>query len=123
LLDTNFLVWLLLGSPVLKRFPWLDRYRPWGLSPISLLELQLLLESGKLKGRTAGLLEAIHSDSRFLLDDPSLVALVDHALSVQWTRDPFDRLLAAHSAARRTPLCTTDRTILENHRWLVRELR
>jgi PIN domain nuclease of toxin-antitoxin system len=117
------LLWLLQGSPQLKKFPWLDRYRPWGLSPVSLLELQVLGESGRLEVQPTGVLGAIQSDHRFLLDDPSFVTLVDHALSVQWTRDPFDRLLAAHSSARRTPLCTTDRTILEHHRWLVRELR
>jgi PIN domain nuclease of toxin-antitoxin system len=112
-----------LESAQLNKFPWLDRYRPWGLSPVSLLELQILRESGRLEVQSAAVLEAIQSDHRFLLDDPSLVAIVDHALSIEWTRDPFDRLLVAHSVARRIPLCTTDRTILEHHRWLVRELR
>lgn len=38
LLDTHFVIWLVLGSSRLSAFPWLGRYRPWGVSPISLLE-------------------------------------------------------------------------------------
>ena len=38
-------------------------------------------------------------------------------------KDPFDRLLAAHSEARRTPLCSLDRQIRSDHRLLVKELR
>ncbi len=50
------------------------------------------------------------------------MALVTHALPLAWTRDPFDRLLAAHSAARRTPLATLDRKMRKVHRFLVPEL-
>ncbi len=44
LLDTHFLIWLVLGSDRLAEFPWLDRYRPWGVSPVSFLEIQCLAE-------------------------------------------------------------------------------
>lgn len=50
------------------------------------------------------------------------MALVRHALPLDWTRDPFDRLLAAHSTARRLPLCTLDRTLRTRHRMLAPEL-
>ena len=46
LLDTHFLIWIVLGSKRLAAFPWIERYRPWGVSPISLLEIQFLAESG-----------------------------------------------------------------------------
>ena len=50
-----------------------------------------------------------------------------HALHVaelpEHHRDPFDRLLVAHSEARRVPLCTLDRRIRAEHRLLVKELR
>lgn len=47
---------------------------------------------------------------------------VSPTLPLAWTRDPFDRLLAAHSSARRTPLCTLDRRMRSEHRWVVPEL-
>src|SRR5688572_1562933 len=93
LLETHFLIWLVLESKRLANSPWLDRYRPRGVSPVSFLEIQF-----------------------FIIDDISLETLVGHALKIDWTRDPFDRLLVAHSLARRVALCTTDRAIRSRHR-------
>src|SRR5688572_32521466 len=45
LLDTHFLIWLVLQSKRLSKFTWLDRYRPWGVSPVSFLEIQFLARS------------------------------------------------------------------------------
>lgn len=123
LLDTHFLLWAVLGLPRMDEFPWLDRYRPWGVSPASLLELQFLSEVGRLELRAPEFVEALRQDPRFIIDEVPLMTLVTHALPLSWTRDPFDRLLAAHSAARRTPLCTLDRRIRKEHRLLVAELR
>jgi PIN domain nuclease of toxin-antitoxin system len=122
LLDTHFLVWLLLDAPRLREFPWLPRYLPWGISPVSLLEVQFLQEIGKIEVDSRALEARLAGDARFVVDEVPLLALVKSALDLGWTRDPFDRLLAAHSAARRLPLCTTDRTLRQNHRLLPREL-
>ena len=65
---------------------------------------------------------AVLDDPRFIVDEVPLLALVRHALPLGWTRDPFDRLLVAHSTARRTPLCTPDRSIHDNHALVPREL-
>lgn len=122
LLDTHFLIWILRGSDRLAEYPWLGRYRPWALSPVSLLELQFLVDVGRLDGDVPALTEALLSDPRFMIDEPPLVLLIRHALPLSWTRDPFDRLLAAHSGARRLPLCTADRTIRAHHASLVPEM-
>ena len=47
LLDTHFLLWLVLESNRRTQFPWLHRYRPWGVSPVSFLEIQFLAEGGE----------------------------------------------------------------------------
>jgi PIN domain nuclease of toxin-antitoxin system len=115
LLDTHFLIWILTGADRLRDHAWIDDHRPWVISPISLLELQYLAESGRLQLRAAELGEALQRDARFVVDEPPLGPLVRHALPLSWTRDPFDRLLAAHSTTRRVPLCTVDRILLEHH--------
>jgi PIN domain nuclease of toxin-antitoxin system len=51
------------------------------------------------------------------------MTLVGHALPLDWTRDPFDRLLATHSSARRVPLLTLDRNVRSHHPLLPEELR
>jgi len=122
LLDTHFLIWLVLQSKRLARFPWLNRYRPWGVSPVSLLEIQFLAEIGKLTVENPEFTQTVTNDPRFVVDDIGIEPLVIHALPIHWTRDPFDRLLAAHSAARRIPLCTTDHMIRRNHHLLLSEL-
>ena len=122
LLDTHFLIWLVLGSERLAEFPWLDRYRPWGVSPVSFLEIQFLAEIGRLSVRNPEFTSAVVDDPRFSVDDIALVALVRHGLELGWTRDPFDRLLAAHSLARRVPLCSLDRRVRGHHRLVVEEL-
>ena len=122
LLDTHFLLWAVLDLPRLDGFPWLERYRPWGVSPASILELQFLSEVGRVELHHADFVEALGRDPRFVIDEVPLMALATHALPLSWTRDPFDRLLAAHSAARRTPLCTLDRQMRREHTLLVPEL-
>lgn len=122
LLDTHFLIWLVLGSKRLTEFPWLDRYRPWGVSPVSFLEIQFLAEIGRLSVQNPEFLDAVTHDPRFSVDDVGLTALVRPGLRLAWTRDPFDRLLAAHSLARRVPLCSLDRRIRSHHRLVVEEL-
>ncbi len=121
LLDTHVLLWIVLGSRRVNEFPWLERYRPWGVSPISLLEIQFLSEIGRIEVES-GFQEALASDPRFEIDEAPLASLIKAALPLGWTRDPFDRLLVAHSSLRRAPFCTVDRAIRANHRLLPPEL-
>lgn len=123
LLDTHFLVWMVTKSERLGDYPWLSKYAPWGISPVTLLEIQYLAEIGRLSVVNPEFTYKILQDERFIVDEISLVALMKAALELVWTRDPFDRLISAHSAARRVPLCTVDRTIVKNHRYLLDEVR
>jgi PIN domain nuclease of toxin-antitoxin system len=122
ILDTHFLLWIAVAAPRLGEFPWLEQYAPWGVSPVSFLEVQYLGEVGKLEVRIGEFVEAVSKDPRFIVDEVPLLHLIQQALPLGWTRDPFDRLLAAHSAARRTPLCSVDRRIRLHHAYLPGEL-
>jgi PIN domain nuclease of toxin-antitoxin system len=90
--------------------------------PLSNLEIQFLAEVGRLSVSNPEFTSTVMKDRRFIIDDISLETLVGHALRLDWTRDPFDRLLVAHSLARRVALCTTDRAIRSRHRLLPAEL-
>jgi PIN domain nuclease of toxin-antitoxin system len=122
LLDTHFLLWITLGSKRLGDFPWIFDYLPWTISPVSLLEIQFLAEVGRIEGSGRAFEERISGDPRFLIDEVPLATLIRHSFELSWTRDPFDRLLAGHSAARRLPLCTSDRNLLVHHQPLAPEL-
>ena len=115
LLDTHFVIWIAMGADRLTSFPWIERYRPWGVSPISLLEIQFLAEIGRIEVKNPQFTEALAKDPRFVIDEIPLVPLIRRAMELTWTRDPFDRLIAAHSSVRRLPLCTTDRNLRDHH--------
>jgi PIN domain nuclease of toxin-antitoxin system len=122
LLDTHFVIWITSNRRRLRTFPWLAAYEPWIVSPISLLEIQFLTETGRMKSQAVQLAEAIMSDSRFSVDEVSFVAVVQKSLELGWTRDPFDRLITAHSLVRRIPLCSVDEIILKNHKLVIPEV-
>lgn len=122
LLDSHFLIWITLESRRLRRFPWLGKYLPRGVSPISHLELQYLAEIGRLQVDIMAFTDLLLKDRRFVVDEAPLMPLVRHAFRLDWTRDPFDRFLAAHSALRRLPLCTVDRTLVVHHPLLPAEI-
>jgi PIN domain nuclease of toxin-antitoxin system len=46
--------------------------------------------------------------------DTSLAELIQAATALSWTRDPFDRLIAAQAIVADAPLITADKTIREH---------
>lgn len=112
LLDTSAVVFLVAGH---RRAKPLARHE-WKLlfSPFVLLELQFLVESGRAKFLAADPVAAARADPRWTIDSPPLLDVIDRSLSLTWTRDPFDRLIAAHALARGLRLATSDALLLEN---------
>jgi PIN domain nuclease of toxin-antitoxin system len=113
LLDTNALLWLDAGHR--RARPLLTTRAPLFISPATVLELQVLRETGRLARHK----DATHSpadDDRWTLDDPPSARWFDSALHLNWTRDPIDRLLVAHALFRGWRLATADALILEHLR-------
>jgi PIN domain nuclease of toxin-antitoxin system len=123
LLDTHFVVWIVSKSRRLRNYSWLHTYQPWRVSPISLLEIQFLAEVGRRKIDNPRFSREVMSDPRFQFDEIPFATLIQKSLELSWTRDPFDRLIAAHSLCRTVPLCSVDEVMLQNHKLVVPELR
>lgn len=113
LLDTNAVIWLAQGH---RRAAPLARASRLYLSPATLLELQFLVELGKVRVAGAFSPDAIVSDPRWLLDEPPPGKWFTAAAELGWTRDPFDRLLVAHAHVRRWRLATGDAVLKERLR-------
>ena len=105
LLDTNALIWLHQRDRRTKR---LEKNITLYASPASLLELQILVEAGRLRLRSGYGVDQFVGDARWLLDDPPAADWFSHAVEVSWTRDPFDRLIVAHAELRGWRLATGD---------------
>ena len=106
LLDTNAVIWLLHGHRRTQALA-ASGERLY-LSPVSVLELQFLIEVGRMQLAKDRTLQDVANDPRWQLDSPPSDALFSAALSLSWTRDPFDRLLVAHAQHRRWTLATGD---------------
>ena len=110
LLDTNAIIWLEQGH---RRARALSRERQrLYISPASLLELQFLVEAGRIRLRSGAGLTDLANDPRWLLDDPPATDWFEEALDLGWTRDPFDRLIVAHAYTRGWRLATGDTRLL-----------
>jgi PIN domain nuclease of toxin-antitoxin system len=110
LLDTNALIWLDQGHARTRALTTGDR-RLY-VSPVSLLELQFLIEADRIRLRHSTVAALASREGFWMLDDPPATQWFEAALDLGWTRDPFDRLLVAHARLRRWRLATADDRLL-----------
>ncbi|MGE5344030.1 MAG: type II toxin-antitoxin system VapC family toxin [Candidatus Omnitrophota bacterium] len=112
-LDTHIVVWLyqktlgLLSSSALKAIEDNEIF----ISPIVILELEYLFEIGKLKVDANSIIQYLKITIDLKIDEGSFHEIIDMALGENWTRDPFDRLITAHSKYRDAFLITKDEKI------------
>lgn len=71
-------------------------------------------EIGRARDPAPMMLAALRQSIGLEIADVSLAELAHTAVGLAWTRDPFDRMIAAHAIASDAPLVTADRTILAN---------
>jgi PIN domain nuclease of toxin-antitoxin system len=93
----------------------LARARDLRLSPLVVVEIEILIEIGRVKLKTADLL--LHDLQERLdleLSDASAAVVAEAACRFAWTRDPFDRLIVANAMADGATLITADRVILRH---------
>lgn len=84
------------------------------VSPAVELELAYLHEVGRTAGPASEVLAALGSSIGLTVAQIGFAPLCATAVGITWTRDPFDRLLAAHAVTAGLPLLTKDRSLLEN---------
>lgn len=84
------------------------------ISPMSALELAYMHEIGRARDPVSLMLAALRQSIGLEVADVSLAKLVETAVGLSWTRDPFDRMIAAHAVVADAPLVTADKTILEH---------
>jgi len=84
------------------------------VSPFVALELAYMHEIGRARDSVPAMLAALRRDTGLEVAEIPLVELIDAAIDISWTRDPFDRLIAAHAIVADVPLITADEMILEH---------
>jgi len=84
------------------------------VSPLVQLELTYLHEIGRLRATGAAVMDDLRSRIGLGISDVSLAATVAAAEPLDWTRDPFDRLIVADALAAGSSLLTRDENIRTN---------
>ena len=117
-LDTHVVVWLYdaltdrLSKAAAEAIENNDLVISWMVE----LELQFLHEIGRLRVKPAEIIRHLSTQIGLRLSDVGLERIVREAAGMNWTRDVFDRLIAAESAAMNLALITKDRTIRAHHK-------
>ncbi|MBL8242671.1 MAG: PIN domain-containing protein [Rhodanobacteraceae bacterium] len=88
---------------------------PLCYSPAVLLELELLHEIGRLKHGAAVIARYLADELEIACAGERFVEIVQQALPLAYTRDPFDRLIVAHAELLRAPLITLDQNLRRNY--------
>ncbi|MGL1832657.1 type II toxin-antitoxin system VapC family toxin [Rhodocyclaceae bacterium SMB388] len=114
-LDTHVVCWLYAGD--VERLS-VDAHSAieggrLGISPMVELELEYLREIGRLLVDPAIVVGSLANELGLAVSQTSFPAVVARAREIDWTRDPFDRLIAAQAQADGARLVTKDKHVRE----------
>jgi PIN domain nuclease of toxin-antitoxin system len=121
-LDTHVTVWLhdglieLLSAPALEAIETAERLV---ISPMVELEIQYLHEIGRFRPTASEAINILSVDAGLQRSEVPFRQIVQTAMRINWTRDPFDRLIAAEAEATQGRLVSKDSTIRENSKLAV----
>ncbi|MCX6399288.1 MAG: PIN domain-containing protein [Propionibacteriales bacterium] len=112
-LDTHVLVWLYAGEH--SRFPERLRERlavdQLRFSPMARLELTYLHEIGRIGAPADRIIDELQRSIGLVEDRTAFDAVIRAAETQTWTRDPFDRIIAAQSLVAFASLATKDERV------------
>ncbi len=115
-LDTHVAVWLFSGQiELLSDFAQIViEDTDLCISPMVVLELEYLREVKKISVDPTTILHSLSLEIGLKIDETDFGRVIKEAIKYSWTRDPFDRIIAATASINKSKLLTKDRTILKN---------
>ena len=112
-LDTHVAIWLYAGK--LELIPQASRERldqnDLLISPMVELELQYLYEIDRVSEPANKVVETLAKEIGLEICDLPFSSVIAESLSLDWTRDPFDRIIVGQARLRNATLLTKDRTL------------
>ncbi len=121
--DTHIAAWLYAGLQ--EQFPpevvLILNKNQLLISPIVRLELQYPYEIKRIRVTPDHMLADLNHRTGLSICDKVFSNIITRAMTLDWTRDPFDRLITAHASLHDNMLLTRDRSILANYQYAVWE--
>lgn len=114
-LDTHIVVWL--RQKEMEKFSKraldaIENAHALLISPMVMMELKYLQEIGRLTDTPYNILGDLNAMIDLRVDEVEMFEVIKKSLSLEWTRDPFDRLIVANAMVRDYSLLTKDEKIL-----------
>ncbi len=115
-LDTHVVVWLYGGltERISKRAVSLIEKGELLISPMVELELAYLHEVGRITHKRDLIVQMLAAEIGLKRGEVAFQQIVFEACTLDWTRDPFDRLIVAEALVAGASLISKDRSILTN---------
>ena len=85
------------------------------VSPMVLLEIQYLREIGRFKHRAEDVVAQLGKSIGLTVCQTDFARIALVATRMEWTRDPFDRLITAQASCQQAPLVTADGNIRDHY--------
>jgi len=121
-LDSHVVVWLYAG--LLEKFSQsiktILNENEIFVSPVVRLELQYLFEVKRVKEPANVIIADLSDRIGIRVCEKDFNAIVSQAMTLSWTRDPFDRLIVANAGLNDNILVSKDQNILDHYphaRW------
>lgn len=115
-LDTHVAAWLYAGEigRLSSRARGAVERDRLAISPMAVLELTFLHEIGRRRTDGPTVVASLRRDLGLDVDATPFAEIVQRAQGCDWTRDPFDRIIAAQALAAGASLLTKDATLREH---------
>lgn len=116
-LDTHVVVWLYSGRTELfsKTALTAIEQNDLRISPIVELEIKYLHETDRISVKAETVMAELSETMGLRKCEMDFIKIVDRALRMSWTRDPFDRIITAQASIGNARLLTKDRTLLSQY--------
>jgi len=120
-LDTHIIVWLYGGQieRLSSKAKNLINENEIYISPIVSLELQYLFEIERIAQKSQTVLQSLSETIGLKVCEKNFYQIVKYAQQFAWTRDPFDRIIAAQAALDANTLVTKDQNLLTHFKLAV----
>lgn len=117
-LDTHLVIWLYEGllEKIPSRTQELLNKCDLVISPMVLLELQYLREIGRITERSEKIFKDLNLRLGLRECDLPFNVVVQSALELDWTRDPFDRMIVAQANVANALLVTKDEKLHKHYK-------
>jgi PIN domain nuclease of toxin-antitoxin system len=116
-IDTHIVVWLYAGQveKLSDQARDLLNDKDIQISPIVRLELQYLNEIKRITVSAKDIMMDLSNSIGLTVCSKNVNNIINSAIELDWTRDPFDRLIVANASLDNNYLVTKDQTILDNY--------